>query len=77
MIIQPRPAPETEGPEGPLYAVRLIDRRTGLPLRANGAPVVAFTRTPRETAAEALAGRDPALWEVRVDPIGTPRGEAD
>jgi hypothetical protein len=72
-----RPAPAGLGPTDPLYALRLIDRRSGLPLRANGGPVVTFTSTPHAAAAEALAGRDPALWEVRIDRIPAPPREAE
>ena len=49
--------------------VRLIDRRTGLTHRLGGSPLVIFTRDPVEAARELLAGRDTAIWEVRVDPI--------
>jgi hypothetical protein len=51
-------------------AVRLIDRRTGLTHRINGSPLVLFTRTPEEAAAELLSGRDAAVWEARIEPIG-------
>jgi len=50
-------------------AVRLIDRRTGAAHRINGRPLTLFTRRPQEAAAELLEGRDPAHWEVRIDPI--------
>jgi hypothetical protein len=72
-----RPVAAGQGPTDPLYALRLIDRRSGLPLRTHGGPAVTFTRTPEETAAEALAGRDPTLWEVRIERIAAPSGEAD
>ena len=55
----------------PTCAVRLIDRRTGRPHRINGSPLVLFTRRPEEAAAELLDGRDPAVWEARVEPMGT------
>jgi hypothetical protein len=42
-----------------------------MPLRMDGRPLVIFTRTPRETAAEALAGRDPALWDLRIERLAT------
>ncbi|GAB1363320.1 hypothetical protein MASR1M32_25560 [Rhodobacter sp.] len=51
-------------------AVRLIDRRTGRPHRINGSPLVLFTRRPEEAAAELLAGRDPLVWEARIEVIG-------
>lgn len=55
----------------PTCIVRLIDRRTGRPHRINGSPLVLFTRRPEEAAAELLDGRDPAVWEARVEPMGT------
>lgn len=51
-------------------AVRLIDRRTGQTHRINGSPLVLFTRSPDEAVAELLSGRDAAVWETRVEPIG-------
>ena len=51
----------------PACAVRLIDRRTGAPHRVNGAPLLIITRNPEHAAAELLAGRDPALWEARIE----------
>lgn len=51
-------------------AVRLIDRRTGQTHRINGSPLVLFTRSPAEAVAELLSGRDAAVWEARVEPIG-------
>lgn len=52
-------------------AVRLIDRRTGSAHRINGMPLVIFTHQPEEAAAELLAGRDPLVWEARIDRIGS------
>lgn len=52
-------------------AVRLIDRRTGQTHRINGSPLVIFTRNPAEAVAELLEGRDAAVWEARIDPIGS------
>ncbi len=52
-------------------AVLLIDRRTGRPHRINGSPLVLFTRRPEEVAAELLDGRDPAVWEARIEPVET------
>ncbi|WP_240335599.1 hypothetical protein [Pseudotabrizicola algicola] len=49
--------------------VRLIDRRTGAAHRINGTPLTLYTRRPAEAAAELLQGRDPALWEARVELI--------
>ncbi|TAG31299.1 MAG: hypothetical protein EAZ40_00650 [Rhodobacterales bacterium] len=51
-------------------AVRLIDRRTGQTHRINGSPLVLFTKFPEEAVAELLSGRDAAVWEARVEPIG-------
>ncbi|MCZ8153353.1 MAG: hypothetical protein O9292_13315 [Rhodobacteraceae bacterium] len=51
-------------------AVRLIDRRTGQTHRVNGSPLVIFTKLPAEAADELLAGRDRALWEARIEPLG-------
>jgi hypothetical protein len=65
--IPPRPAATC--------AVRLIDRRTGVAHRINGTPLVVYTREPQAAATDLLAGRDPSVWEVRVDPLereGTP-----
>lgn len=55
----------------PLYSVRLIDRRTGQVHRVNGAPLLALSREPDAAAASLLEGRDPALWETRVEPLST------
>ena len=51
-------------------AVRLVDRRTGALHRINGTPLTIFTRHPAEAAAELLAGRDPDVWEARVERLG-------
>ncbi len=51
-------------------AVRLIDRRTGQTHRINGSPLVLFTRAPGQAVAELLSGRDPAVWEARIEPLG-------
>lgn len=51
-------------------AVQLIDRRTGAAHRVGGAELLLFTRTPDQAVAELLAGRDPAVWEARVSPLG-------
>lgn len=52
-------------------AIRLIDRRTGTAHRINGSPLVIFSRRPFEAAAELLEGRDPQIWEARIDPTRT------
>lgn len=51
-------------------AVRLVDRRTGLTHRVNGSPLVLYTKNPTEAVAELLSGRDAAVWEARIEPIG-------
>lgn len=53
----------------PTCAVRLIDRRTGAVHRVNGVPLILFTRSPDIAATELLSGRDPAVWEARIDPL--------
>lgn len=57
----------TEAGVGYTCAVRLVDRRTGAAHRINGAALTIFTRNPEDAAVELLAGRDPAVWEVRVE----------
>lgn len=52
-----------------LCAVQLIDRRTGCLHRVNGRPLLVVTRKPQNAAAELMAGRDPAVWETRVEAI--------
>ncbi len=52
-----------------LCAVQLIDRRTGSLHRVNGRPLMKLTRKPQVAAAELMAGRDPAVWETRVEAI--------
>jgi hypothetical protein len=54
-----------------IYAVCLIDRRSGLPMRSNGALVTIYTPFPDEAAAQALQGRSAAVWEVRVERLAT------
>lgn len=51
-------------------AVQLIDRRTGVAHRVGGAILQMFTRNPDQAVADLLAGRDPAVWEARVSPLG-------
>lgn len=57
------------GDSAPTCAVRLIDRRTGSVHRVNGAPLVLFSRSPSDAAAELMRDRNPAHWDVRVEPI--------
>lgn len=59
---------------GPVCAVKLIDRRTGLAHRVNGRPLMVFTRDPKFAAAELLEGRDVRLWQVRVEPLDPSEG---
>ena len=51
-------------------AVWLIDRRTGATHRVNGRPFVVFTRRPDLAIAEMMEGRDPAVWDTRVETVG-------
>ncbi|MDR7124671.1 hypothetical protein [Pseudotabrizicola sp. 4114] len=65
--------PMMQGPESAQTAraciVRLIDRRTGAAHRINGTPLTLYTRRPAEAAAELMQGRDPSVWEARIEPI--------
>lgn len=61
--------PATTAPLRRTCAVRLIDRRTGQTHRINGSPLVLFTRRPEEAAADLLEGRNPDVWEARIEPI--------
>ena len=65
-----RAMPAMPAPLSQACAVRLIDRRTGQTHRINGSPLVLFTRSPQEAVAELLSGRDAAVWEARIEPIG-------
>lgn len=65
------PAPRRATAASQICAVRLVDRRTGTVHRINGTPLVILTRDPQEAAAELLDGRDPGLWEARIDTMGT------
>ena len=51
-------------------AVHLVDRRTGSVHRINGMPLIVFTRHPEEAAADLLDGRDPLVWEARIERLG-------
>lgn len=51
--------------------VSLIDRRSGQPMRQNGAVVTKVTRQPHQAAAELLDGRDARCWQPRVSPLQT------
>ncbi|MBW6507851.1 MAG: hypothetical protein K0B00_14065 [Rhodobacteraceae bacterium] len=56
---------------GAACMVSLIDRRTGRAHTVGGAPLRVFTKLPEEAAATLLRQRDPAHWEVRVEPLMT------
>lgn len=56
-------------PALPTCAVRLIDRRTNAAHRVNGSPLTIYTKNPVEAAADLLRGRDPDLWEARVETL--------
>ena len=67
---QPAPSGPLFGTDmGCAYQVSLIDRRTGRAHRVSGRPVTRFTRDPQSATVELLAGRDPHLWETRVEPL--------
>jgi hypothetical protein len=57
---------------GSVFALRIVDRLTGAPLRANGRMLTIFTRTP--VAAEALRDRDATVWRLRAERLGTVEG---
>lgn len=50
-------------------AVQLFDRRTGQAHRINGTPLVIFTRNPAVAVEDLLDGRDPVIWEARIQDI--------
>lgn len=52
-----------------LCAVHLIDRRTGSLHRVNGRPLLMLTRKPQDAVTELMVGRDPAIWETRIEAI--------
>lgn len=58
---------------GSVCAVTLVDRQTGDTLRVNGRRVVVYTRAPEIAAEELMSGRDPGLWDVRVQPLDPAR----
>ncbi len=53
----------------PVCAVRLINRRTGMVHRINGAPLVMFTRTPQDATQDLLRNRDATEWGVLVETL--------
>lgn len=57
-------------PEGErLFAVRLIDRRTGEVPSLNGIPFSVLTRAPRAAAQSFMRGRNHNLWHTEVEQI--------
>ncbi len=61
--------PATSAAQPLACAVRLVDRRTGQTHRINGRPLVLYTRNPADAVADLLEGRDPSVWEARIEPI--------
>lgn len=62
----------TQAPSGnprPVAMVRLLDRRTGAPLRRDGQPLTIFTRDPVGAVSALLADRDPALWRPLIEAL--------
>lgn len=57
-----------------LYAICLVDRRTGQVHRVNGAPMSVLTRDPDGAVADLTSRRNPEIWEARVQRI-VPGGE--
>ncbi len=53
-----------------ICAVQLIDRRTGAAHRVGGAVLQLFTPTPDQAARDLMAGRDPAVWDIRISHFG-------
>lgn len=50
----------------PLFAVSLIDARTGRAHRIGGTPLTLFTRAPEAAAQEMLRNRDPRHWRIET-----------
>lgn len=53
-------------PHAPLFAVSLVDTRTGRPHRIGGAVVTLFARRPDEASEELLRNRDPGQWRIEA-----------
>ncbi|MFD2174922.1 hypothetical protein [Rhodobacter lacus] len=53
----------------PLYAVTLVDRRTGQPLRVGGVVQTAVTHDPAAVSRQFLRHRDPQPWRIVVRPL--------
>lgn len=54
----------------PVFAIRLIDRRTGEVPRLNGNPIGMLTSTPRLAVEELMRGRDPSKWTAQIEQLG-------
>ena len=50
----------------PLFAVSLIDARTGRPHRVGGTVLTLFTHNPDEAAQHLLRNRDPRQWRIEA-----------
>ncbi|MEI4471460.1 hypothetical protein [Frigidibacter sp. MR17.24] len=59
------------GAAAPIYAIQLVDRRTGRTHRVNGRALTLFSRDPALAVAELLEGRDRRHWQPRVEPLQT------
>jgi hypothetical protein len=64
-----RGADPARSPRRAAFSVMLIDRRTGMPHRINGTPLVIFTKDPNGAVAELLHGRDSTVWDARIEPL--------
>ncbi|MCQ0968917.1 hypothetical protein MLD63_00505 (plasmid) [Paracoccus sp. TK19116] len=56
-------------PVTPCYAVRLIDRATGMAHCIADIPLVIYSRDPQQAAAELLRNRDPERWMTHIEPV--------
>ena len=56
-------------PVSPCYAVRLIDRTTGMAHCVADIPLVIYSRDPQAAVADLLRNRDPNRWTVHVEPV--------
>jgi hypothetical protein len=57
------------------YAIQLIDRRTGAIHRINGAPLVVYSSDPDVASFDLMQDRDPTIWSIRAEALGTPSAE--
>lgn len=61
---------EPVGPEtGPLFSVRLVDRRTGSVPKLNGIPLAMMTRQPKLAVTNLMRGRNRAVWRAEIEPV--------